>query len=88
MQPVTGETFDHTVDVLVIGSGGGGMTAALAADAFGLDTLVVEKSAQFGGSTALSGGWRNRKRPSARSGLPSPWRRRTCERRKWKSSRR
>ena len=32
------------------------MTAALAADAFGLDTLVVEKSPQFGGSTALSGG--------------------------------
>jgi succinate dehydrogenase/fumarate reductase flavoprotein subunit len=49
-------SFDHTVDALVIGSGGGGMTAALAADAFGLDTLVVEKSAHFGGSTALSGG--------------------------------
>lgn len=32
------------------------MTAALAATAEGLDTLVVEKSAQFGGSTALSGG--------------------------------
>jgi succinate dehydrogenase/fumarate reductase flavoprotein subunit len=49
-------TFDHEVDVLVVGSGGGGMTAALKADAEGLDTLVVEKSAQFGGSTALSGG--------------------------------
>ena len=49
-------TFDQTVDVLVIGSGGGGMTAALTADASGLDTLVVEKSAHFGGSTALSGG--------------------------------
>ncbi|OBB71850.1 FAD-binding protein [Mycobacterium sp. 852014-52144_SCH5372336] len=48
--------FDHTVDVLVVGSGGGGMTAALAADAFGLDTLIVEKSTHFGGSTALSGG--------------------------------
>ena len=32
------------------------MTAALAGEAFGLDTLVVEKSPQFGGSTALSGG--------------------------------
>jgi 3-oxosteroid 1-dehydrogenase len=51
-----GVSFDHTVDVLVIGSGGGGMTAALAADASGLDTLVVEKSPQYGGSTALSGG--------------------------------
>jgi 3-oxosteroid 1-dehydrogenase len=50
------DDFDRVVDVLVIGSGGGGMTAALAAEANGLDTLVVEKSAQFGGSTALSGG--------------------------------
>ena len=48
--------FDHEVDVLVVGSGGGGMTAALTAQAAGLDTLIVEKSAQFGGSTALSGG--------------------------------
>src|ERR1700754_161236 len=51
-----GVSFDHTVDVLVIGSGGGGMTAALAADASGLETVIVEKSPQFGGSTALSGG--------------------------------
>src|SRR5690242_18482872 len=50
------EAFDHTTDVLVVGSGGGGMTAALTADAAGLDTLVVEKSPHFGGSTALSGG--------------------------------
>jgi 3-oxosteroid 1-dehydrogenase len=48
--------FDHTVDVLVIGSGGGGMTAALTAAASGLDALVIEKSSSFGGSTALSGG--------------------------------
>ena len=53
---MTAKEFDDTVDVLVIGSGGGGMTAALAAESFGLDTLVVEKSPQFGGSTALSGG--------------------------------
>ncbi|WP_322861003.1 FAD-binding protein [Mycobacterium europaeum] len=48
--------FDRVVDVLVVGSGGGGMTAALTAQAAGLDTLVVEKSSFFGGSTALSGG--------------------------------
>jgi succinate dehydrogenase/fumarate reductase flavoprotein subunit len=53
---MTTTEFDTTVDVLVIGSGGGGMTAALTADAAGLDALVVEKSAYFGGSTALSGG--------------------------------
>ncbi len=48
--------FDRVVDVLVVGSGGGGMTAALTARAAGLDALVIEKSAHFGGSTALSGG--------------------------------
>ena len=48
--------FDHEVDVLIVGSGGGGMTAALKADAEGLSALIVEKSPQFGGSTALSGG--------------------------------
>ncbi|WP_396933812.1 FAD-binding protein [Mycolicibacterium sp.] len=53
---MTSESFDHTVDLLVVGSGGGGMTAALTADAAGLDTVVVEKSPRFGGSTALSGG--------------------------------
>ena len=50
------QPFDHVVDVLVVGSGGGGMTAALAADASRLQTLVVEKGSHFGGSTALSGG--------------------------------
>ena len=49
--------YDKTVDVLVIGSGGGGMTAALAAADAGLETLVVEKGEQFGGSTALVGRW-------------------------------
>jgi succinate dehydrogenase/fumarate reductase flavoprotein subunit len=48
--------FDHVVDVLIVGSGGGGMTAALTAQASRLDALVVEKSSYFGGSTALSGG--------------------------------
>jgi 3-oxosteroid 1-dehydrogenase len=47
---------DHSVDVVVVGAGGAGMTAALAAKDQGLDALVVEKSAYFGGSTARSGG--------------------------------
>jgi 3-oxosteroid 1-dehydrogenase len=45
-----------TVDVLVVGAGGAGMTAALAAADQGLDTLLVEKSEYFGGNTARSGG--------------------------------
>lgn len=54
--PGASGVFDHIVDVLVVGSGGGGMTAALTAHASGLDALVVEKSSYFGGSTALSVG--------------------------------
>lgn len=50
------DEFDEQVDVLVVGSGAGGFTAALAADAKGLRTLVVEKADRFGGSSALSGG--------------------------------
>jgi 3-oxosteroid 1-dehydrogenase len=56
MTDVEMDGLDHVVDVLIIGSGGGGMAAALTAHASGLDTLVVEKSSYFGGSTALSGG--------------------------------
>lgn len=42
--------------MVVVGAGGAGMSAALAAGRRGLDTIVVEKSAYFGGSTARSGG--------------------------------
>ena len=49
-------TWDYTTDVLVVGSGGGGMTAALVAKDHGADALVVEKGAVYGGSTAMSGG--------------------------------
>ncbi|WP_309649153.1 3-oxosteroid 1-dehydrogenase [Nocardioides sp.] len=46
----------ESVDVVVVGAGGAGMTAALASRKHGLDTILVEKSAYFGGSTARSGG--------------------------------
>lgn len=46
----------ETVDLLVIGSGGGGLTAALAAASSGRSVLVAEKLSTLGGSTALSGG--------------------------------
>ncbi|QYB03142.1 FAD-binding protein [Rhodococcus sp. USK10] len=52
----TAETFDTTVDFLVVGSGGGGMAAAITAAHRGIDTLVIDKGATFGGSTAISGG--------------------------------
>ncbi len=48
--------WDETTDVLVVGSGGGGMTAALIAKDRGAQALVLEKSSLYGGSTAMSGG--------------------------------
>jgi succinate dehydrogenase/fumarate reductase flavoprotein subunit len=47
---------DRETDVLVVGSGAGGLTAAVAAAALGLDVLVVEKAPVLCGTTALSEG--------------------------------
>ena len=43
-------------DIVVVGSGGAGMTAALTAAHQGLSVVIVEKAAHYGGSTARSGG--------------------------------
>ena len=49
---MTGQEYD----VVVVGSGAAGMVAALTAAHQGLSTVVVEKAAHYGGSTARSGG--------------------------------
>ncbi len=49
--------YDKEVDVLVVGSGAGALTAAIVAKKEGCgDVLVVEKSDQYGGTSAMSGG--------------------------------
>lgn len=65
------EARDLSVDVLVVGSGNGALTAALCAYEMGVkDVLVVEKSGLFGGTSATSGGgiWIPCSRPAQEAG--------------------
>ncbi|WP_306322211.1 MULTISPECIES: FAD-dependent oxidoreductase [unclassified Streptomyces] len=63
--------WDETVDVLAVGSGGAALTGAYSAAARGLDTLVVEKTEYFGGTTAYAGAclWLPGNQAQARAGV-------------------
>lgn len=51
------EQWDGSYDLIVVGTGNGGLTAALCAREFGLrDVLVIEKADRYGGTSSLSGG--------------------------------
>ncbi|TDV55987.1 FAD-binding protein [Actinophytocola oryzae] len=63
---------EQTYDLVVVGSGGGGLVAAYVAASRGLRTLVIEKTALVGGTTAYSGAglWFPGSAPIARAGIP------------------
>lgn len=51
------DSLPSDCDLLVIGSGAGGLGTAVVAAELGLRVVVVEKAPCFGGTTAWSGGW-------------------------------
>ncbi|MGF6886139.1 3-oxosteroid 1-dehydrogenase [Nocardia sp. GAS34] len=65
-------TQEFEFDVVVVGSGAAGMTAALIAAYRGLSVTLIEKSRSFGGSTARSGGalWIPNNPVLQRAGVP------------------
>ena len=53
---VAGDPLEYTADVVVVGAGGAGIAAAAQAKQNGLSVLVIEKNAEVGGNTLVSGG--------------------------------
>ena len=53
---MSGQSRDLSCDVLVVGSGAGGLSTAITARKAGLDVVIIEKDQYFGGTMAYSGG--------------------------------
>ena len=64
-------TLRSSYDVVVVGSGGAGLAAALAASSAGADAVIHERGTRIGGSTSLSGGqlWIPNNRCQKRKGV-------------------
>ena len=56
MKNTDDKCWDLEYDVVVVGSGNGGLTAGIVARGHGARTLVIEKTDQYGGTSATSGG--------------------------------
>ncbi|MCL2217899.1 MAG: flavocytochrome c [Defluviitaleaceae bacterium] len=54
-RPAGGQTIQKQADVVVVGGGGAGMTAAIRASQLGASVIVLEKLAFIGGNTLISG---------------------------------
>ena len=71
MSDLSKQVTQQDYDLIVVGSGAGGLSTAVVARKRGLKVLVLEKAEVFGGTTAFSGGvlWIPGNPVSARSGI-------------------
>ncbi|PXZ07913.1 flavocytochrome c [Gilliamella apicola] len=65
------ETVEKNVDIVVIGGGGAGLSAALSALDKGKTVIVVEKFPAIGGNTIRTGGWVNAAEPEWQNKFPN-----------------
>ncbi len=56
VEHVAGDAVDVTYDVVIVGAGGAGVAAAAQAAQDGNTVLIIEKNAEVGGNTLVSGG--------------------------------
>ncbi len=71
---MNGKDWDHKADIIIVGSGAAGYTAAITARSKGAEVIMVEKASSHGGTTRRSGGgfWVPNNRFQREKGIADP----------------
>lgn len=56
VEKVSGEAIEKSADVVIVGAGGAGISAALTAADAGASVIIIDKAGSVGGNTIISGG--------------------------------
>ena len=56
VEKISGEAIEKSADVVIVGAGGAGISAALTAADAGASVIIIDKAGSVGGNTIISGG--------------------------------